>query len=77
MQPSEGCRFGLEGWERIAPNQNAQCFRESGNGEHRDCYEPREPYLIEDGFPIDYFSVVRKRYRIRRFERRQRRKRSE
>jgi hypothetical protein len=47
-----------------------QCCRASGNPQHPDYYEPREPHLREDGWPKDFFLVVGKAARRRRFERR-------
>ena len=52
-----------------------QCCRASGNPRHRDYYEPREPHLQADGWPEDFFLVVGKAARQRRFERRRRGKR--
>jgi hypothetical protein len=52
-----------------------QCCRASGNPEHPDYYEPREPHLEADGWSVDFFQIVGKAARRRRFERRQRGKR--
>jgi hypothetical protein len=49
-----------------------QCCRASGNPQHPDYYEPREPHLEEDGWPRDFFLMTGKAARRRRFERRRR-----
>jgi hypothetical protein len=46
------------------------CCRASGNPDHKDYYEPREPHLREDGFPEDYFAMTGKKYRARKYQRR-------
>jgi hypothetical protein len=49
-----------------------RCCRATGNPQHRDFYEPREPHLEADGWPVDFFDLVGKAARTRRFERRER-----
>jgi hypothetical protein len=47
-----------------------RCSRATGNPQHPDYYEPREPHLEDDGWPVDYFSVGGKAARRRQYERR-------
>jgi hypothetical protein len=80
LKPEEGCEVGsrhihrlvLEGKQGQAVPEWQQCCRATGNPQHADYYEPREPVLREDGWPEDYFHVIGKNGRRRRFERRQR-----
>ncbi len=58
----QGAEIGM--WRR--------CCRATENPQHPDYYEPREPHLEADGWPADFFQVVGKAARRRRFERRQR-----
>ena len=51
------------------------CCRASGNPQHADYYEPREPHVEADGWPADFFQVVGKAARRRKFERRKKGKR--
>lgn len=48
------------------------CCRATGNPQHQDFYEPREPHLEADGWPADFFNIVGKVARVRRFQRRER-----
>ncbi len=83
LSPAEGCevaerhiyRLLLERsqGEPVPPWQ--QCCRASGNPQHPDFYVRREPHLEADGWPADFFQLVGKAARRRRFERRQRGKR--
>jgi hypothetical protein len=82
MKPEEGCQlaehhFGQLVMERkgngVAPWR--QCCRASGNPQHPDYYEPREPHLEADGFLRDHFLIVGKIRRRRQYERRQKGKR--
>ena len=68
----QGCDLAASWPWKIAPDHRPVCCRATGNSGHADYYEPREPHLLEDGFPEDYFSVVAKKYRRRKFERRAR-----
>jgi hypothetical protein len=36
------------------------CCRATGNPQHRNFYEPREPHREADGWPVDFFDVVGK-----------------
>jgi hypothetical protein len=47
-----------------------KCCRATGNPQQPDYYEPREPHLNADGWPHDYFQLIDKAARRRRFERR-------
>jgi hypothetical protein len=49
-----------------------QCCRATQNPQQPDYYEPREPHLAADGWPQDYFNIVGKTARRRRYERRSR-----
>lgn len=76
LTPDEGCeapgrhivRLLLQREGRLlAPWQ--QCSRASGNPQHPDYYEPREPHLEDDRWPADFFAIVGKAARVRRYER--------
>jgi hypothetical protein len=83
ITPEQGCevaerhghrlRLERETGQPLAPYQ--QCCRASGNPQHPDYYEPREPHLQADGWPEGFFLVVGKAGRQRRYQRRQRGKR--
>jgi hypothetical protein len=45
------------------------CGRATGNPQHSDYFEPREPHLEADGWPADYFLVVGKAARQQRYQR--------
>jgi hypothetical protein len=66
LSPDEGCQL------TEACTHPRICRRGSGHPGHADYYEPREPHLLEDGFPVEYFSIVGKAYRHRKDERRHR-----
>jgi hypothetical protein len=77
-EPEEGCGVAIEhivdsrlkrAGAEVAPWR--QCRRASGNPQHPDYYEPREPHLKADGWPVDFFEIVDKVARRRRFARRQ------
>jgi hypothetical protein len=78
--PAEGCevaerpitrlRLGLAQGEPVPAWQ--KCCRATGNPQHADYYEPWEPHLEADGWPANFFQMVGKAARRRRFERRQR-----
>lgn len=83
LSPAEGCKVADQHITHLLLTQ-AQgeslpawqvCCRASGNPQHADYYEPREPLLETDGWPKDYFQVVGKNARRRRFERRKKCKR--
>jgi hypothetical protein len=83
LSPAEGCEVAerhitrlLLGHEQREPVPAWQaCCRASGNPQHPDFYERREPPLKADGWPTDFFRLVGKAARRRRFERRKRGKR--
>jgi hypothetical protein len=84
LKPEEGCGVPNEHpRDELLERRGAelepwrQCCRASGNPQHPDYYEPREPHLKADGWPEDYFLVVGKEARQRRFARRQQGKRRE
>lgn len=80
MSPGEGCEAPDRHIVRLLLERDRgrpltpwqQCCRASGNPQHPDYYEPREPHLEADGWPADYFAVVGKTARVRRYERRRR-----
>lgn len=82
MDIYDGCevseRFGSDYPNKrdldLDPPKTRECCRASGNNQHPDYYDPREPHLMEDGFPTDYFSVVGKKYRTRKYNRRKKQK---
>jgi hypothetical protein len=83
LTPEEGCGVAKEHiGDAMLKRQGAeihpwrQCSRASGNPQHADLYEPREPHLEADGWPADFFQVVGKVARLRRLARRQRSGRS-
>jgi hypothetical protein len=83
LSPEQGCEVGERHITRLLLQQGQsepvpvwqQCCRASGNPQHADYYEPREPHLKADGWPEDYFKAVGKEARRRRFARRQQGKR--
>jgi hypothetical protein len=82
LSPAEGCEVANRHIHRLLMERQGevvpawqQCCRASGNPNHPHYYEPREPHLEADGWPADFFQVVGKAARKRRFERRQRGKR--
>jgi hypothetical protein len=83
VSPAEGCEVAERHIHRLVLERRQgqplaawqQSCRASHNPQHPDYYEPREPYLEADGWPADFFGVVGKAARRRRFERRQRGKR--
>src|SRR5262245_13573034 len=80
LSPEQGCevaeghihRLLLERRQEESIQPWQRCCRASGNQQHPDYYEPREPHLEADGWPEDFFAVVGKVARRRRFERRRR-----
>jgi hypothetical protein len=79
LKPEDGCEVANEHpCDSLLKDQGAevsrwrQCCRASDNPQHPDYYEPREPHLEADGWPANYFTVVGKTVRRRRFERRKR-----
>ncbi len=77
MPPDQGCEVAERHVHRVfwvgpAVPPWQECCRATGNPLHSDYYEPREPHLEADGWPADFFQVVGKAARTRRFERRQR-----
>jgi hypothetical protein len=80
ISPEEGCevaerhiyRLLLEQRQGEARPSWQQCCRATGNPQHADYYEPREPHLAADGWPGDFFMVAGKEARRRRFQRRRR-----
>ena len=78
IKPSDGCTVATrhinqlqhDDPQGIAPWR--ECRRASGNSQHADFYESRDPHLMEDGFPTDFFKMVGKEYRQRKYERRKR-----
>jgi hypothetical protein len=68
VSPAQGCEVAGRHIHRlllerrqgkpVAPWQ--ECRRASGNPQHPDYYEPREPHLEADGWPQDFFLVVGK-----------------
>src|SRR5437588_3464720 len=83
LSPEQGCEVAERHIHRLLLERRTgesvpawqQCCRASGNPQHRDYYEPREPLLEADGWPEDFFLVVDKAARRRRYERRRRGKR--
>jgi hypothetical protein len=80
INPDQGCEVAERHIHRLVlERQQGQpvpawqlCCRATGNPQHADYYEPREPHLEADGWPEDYFLVVGKAARRRRFQRRKR-----
>jgi hypothetical protein len=80
LSPEEGCEVAERHIHRLILQQQGEepvtawqkCCRASGNSQHADYYEPREPHLEADGWPEDFFLVVGKAARKRRHERRER-----
>jgi hypothetical protein len=80
LNPGQGCevaerhfaRLQLERRQGVEFQPWQQCCRASGNPQHPDLYEPNEPHLEADGWPVDFFQMVGKAARQRRFERRRR-----
>jgi len=81
VSPEQGCKVGERQIHRLLLERRTgealppwqQCCRASGDPEHPDYYEPREPHLEADGWPEDFFQIVGKAARRRRYERRRRR----
>src|SRR5262249_53333694 len=63
MSPAEGCEVAERHIHRLVLERRQgepllawqECCRASGNAQHPDLYEPREPHLRDDGWPEDYF----------------------
>jgi hypothetical protein len=79
MKPEDGCGVANEFiGNAMLKRQGAdvgpwrQCCRATGNPQQADYYEPREPHLKADGWRPDFFQVLGKAARRRRFERRKR-----
>jgi hypothetical protein len=80
LSPAEGCqvaerhstslRRGRAQGEPVPAWQ--ACCRATGNPQHADSYEPREPHLEADGWPADFLQMVGTAAQRRRLERRQR-----
>jgi hypothetical protein len=83
LTPEQGCEVAARHIHRLLLERQSgkqvpawqQCCRASGNAQNPDYYEPREPHLERDGWPEDFFQVVGKKARRRRYERRRRGKR--
>jgi hypothetical protein len=83
LNPEQGCEVAQRHIHRLLLERAQgrpvglwqQCCRATGNSQHRDYYEPREPHLKADGWPEDFFLVVGKVARRRQFERRRHGKR--
>jgi hypothetical protein len=80
LKPEDGCRVAEEHPSQVSPTRSIagvapwrQCCRASGNVQHSDYYEPREPHLKADGWPKDAFLALGKEHRRRRRVRRKRR----
>ena len=75
MSTEQGCEVE-EQTRAISAEQSIPpwrfCCRATGNPQHPDSYEPREPHLLADGWTEDHFLIVGKTMRRRRFERRRR-----
>jgi hypothetical protein len=77
LSPGEGCEVAERHIVRSLLEHDKgqpllswqQCSRASNNPQHPDYYEPREPHLDDDGWPADFFAVVGKAARVRRYER--------
>jgi hypothetical protein len=80
LEPGQGCEVAerhitkliLERSQRHPLPQWQECCRASDNPLHPDFYEPREPHLKDDGWPVNFFLVVGKAARRRRYARRMR-----
>src|SRR5262249_55203832 len=80
LSPEQGCEVAERNIHRLLLQHQSgepvpawqHCCRASGNAQHPDYYEPREPHLEADGWPEDFFSVVGKAARRRKYERRRR-----
>src|SRR5437588_49455 len=78
LSPAEGCEVAERHITRLRLGRTQgepvplwqQCCRATGNPQHPDYYEAREPHLETDGWPRDFFQIVGKVSRRRRFERR-------
>ncbi|MEZ6140980.1 MAG: hypothetical protein R3B84_10450 [Zavarzinella sp.] len=63
MSPADGCEIAQRYIARLLQERalgkslpaTEVCCRASGDAEHKDYYEPREPHLIEDGWSDDHF----------------------
>src|SRR5262245_45724501 len=83
VSPEQGCQVAERHFQRLLLERDTgepvppwqQCCRASRNAQHADFYEPRGPHLEADGWPLDFFMVVGKAARRRRYERRRRGKR--
>ena len=83
LSPEEGCEAAERHIHRLLLKRQSgkpvpawqQCRRASGNEQHADYYEPREPHLEADGWPEDFFWVGGKAARRRRYERRRAKRR--
>jgi hypothetical protein len=78
-KPEDGCGVAHEHFgdarlkrQRAEVRPWRRCCRASGNPQDMDYYEPREPHLQADDWAADYFQMVGKEVRRRRFERRRR-----
>src|SRR5579859_5681754 len=78
LKPEEGCRVAKEfigdARRQLQVEPWRQCCRATGNPQQPDFYEPREPHLSADGWRGDYFSVIGKSARRRRYFRRRTKK---
>jgi hypothetical protein len=82
VSPEQGCEVAERHIHRLLLERRSkeplpawqQCCRASGNTQHQDYYEPREPHLKADGWPKDFFWIGGKAARRRRYERRRRKR---
>ena len=72
LKPDDGCGVAMEhvGDSRLKRRAQEvgpwrQCCRATGNPQHPDYYEPREPHLEADGWPVNFFQVIGKAARRR------------
>ncbi|MBI3407317.1 MAG: hypothetical protein HY040_03040 [Planctomycetes bacterium] len=78
LSPEQGCEVAERHMHRLLLQRQSgepvpawqECCRASGNTQHTDYHEPREPHLEADGWPEDFFVVVGKTAGRRRYERR-------
>lgn len=78
LSAEQGCEVAERHFHRLVLEQKTghslapwqQCCRATQNTQHKDYYEPREPHLEADGWPQDFFNIVGKTARRRRYERR-------
>jgi hypothetical protein len=67
LSPADGSEVAARHIHRLILEQRGQaipewqeCCRASGNPQHPDYYEPREPHLAADGWPATYFTPIGK-----------------